>query len=116
MRLMGAAGLFFANAAWRTIGADWAGRTLIKALGSKDENLVNIAGIFLAKSGEKAEPLLLHAVERKENLEVVLPLLGDVCRPEHASAIDRLQSDPDQTIARAATYAVQVMRARSHRS
>lgn len=113
MRLMSAAGLFLANAAWRATGANWAGRTLISALGWKDEDLVNIAGILLAKSGDRAEPLLLNALERKENLEIVLPLLGDVCRPEHAGALGPLQFDPDQSIARAARDALQVLHARN---
>ena len=113
MQLARAAGLFLANAIWRIAGAEWAGRTLVNALGSKDENIVSIAGIFLAKSGDKAEPLLLHALEHRENLEVVLSLLGDIGHLDLVEVLDQLQDDPDPSISGATRDALRVLRARN---
>lgn len=112
MRLAGAARLFLLNAVWRSAGARWAGRALLESLGEKDRDLAAIAGIFLAKSGERAEPLLLEALSSKENLGTVLPLLGDVGRLEHSAELERLRADPDPRIARAAKEALDVMLAR----
>ena len=109
MRLAGAARLFVLNAIWRSVGAQWAGRALLESLGEKDEDLATMAGIFLARSGERAEPLLLDALSHKENLDTVIALLGDVGRIEHADELKRLREDPDPKVARAAKDALDVM-------
>ena len=53
MRLAGAARLFLLHAIWRSLGAQWAGRALVTALGDKDESQHAIAATLLARSGER---------------------------------------------------------------
>jgi len=113
MRLAGALRLFLLYAAWRLLGVDRAGRELLKALGEKDENLTAIAATLLARSGERAEPLVLEALRRRENLPVAIPLFGDVAQPAHTQELERLTHDGDASVARAARDALEVLRLRS---
>ena len=115
MRVAGAARLFLLYAIWRSSGAGWAGRGLLNALGEKDENLSAIAATLLARSGERAEPLVLEALRRRENLPITIPLFGDVARPAHADELERLHHDPDPDIARAAKDALEVLQLRRSR-
>ena len=62
--LLGALRLYVYRALWYWLGITSAGRALVKALGSPDENIRSIAGILLVKSGKRAEALLLEAVEQ----------------------------------------------------
>ena len=74
-----------------------------------------MAGTLLARSGARAEPLLREALARRENLAMVVTLLGDVgddtCRPE----LTGLAGDPDPAVAGAARQALRVLDAR-HRA
>jgi hypothetical protein len=115
MRLAGAARLFLLYALWRSLGAAWAGRRLMKATGDKDDTVSAIAATLLARSGERAEPLVLEALRRRENLAVTIPLFGDVARPAHAGELERLHRDPDPRIARAAKDALDVLHLRHSR-
>jgi hypothetical protein len=112
MRIAGAARLFLLYAIWRTTGAGSAGRSLINALGEQDETLSAIAATLLARAGESAEPLVLDALRRRENLAVAIPLFGDVARPTQAHELEPLQRDPDPKIARAAKDAMEVLQLR----
>ena len=71
-----------------------------------------MAGTLLARSGSRAEPLLREALDRRENLPMVVTLLGDVgdeaCRP----ALNALTGDPDEAVAGAARQALRVLDAR----
>ena len=116
MRIAGAARLFLLYVIWRSLGADWAGRSLLNALGEKDENLSAIAATLLARSGERAEPLVLDALRRRQNLDLTIPLFGDVARPAHAEELERLHRDPDPKIARAAKDALEVLQLRRSRT
>ena len=73
-----------------------------------------MAGTLLARSGARAEPLLLEALAARENLPMVVTLLGDVgdqtCRP----ALSDLTRDPDEAVAGAARQALRVLDARHH--
>jgi len=112
MRVAGALRLFLLYAIWRSAGGHWAGRRLLNALGEKDENLSAIAATLLARSGERAEPLVLEALRRRENLPIAIPLFGDVGRLAHAHELERLRDDSDPTIARAARDALEVLEIR----
>src|SRR6266850_5527640 len=112
MRLAGAARLFLLYGIWRALGAGRAGRALVKALGDRDENQRAIAATLLARSGERAEPLVLEALRRRENLSIAIPLFGDVGRLAHAHELERLRDDSDPAIARAARDALEVLEIR----
>src|SRR5215472_17562467 len=78
MWVLQAIGLFLTAIAWRLTGASRLGRTLVRTLSSKNENLRNIAGILLVRGGKRAEPLLQEALHRRESLPMTLTLLADL--------------------------------------
>jgi HEAT repeat protein len=102
-------GLLAQHAAWRATGLRTSGRALVRALGSADPTVRTMAGTLLVRSGARAEPLLREALAARENLPMVVTLLGDVgnetCRP----ALSDLTNDPDEAVAGAARQALRVL-------
>ena len=70
--LLGALRLYVYRALWYWLGIASAGRALVKALGSPDENIRSIAGILLIKSGNGLRHCYWKRVNRRENLPTVL--------------------------------------------
>jgi hypothetical protein len=91
---------------WRATGLRSAGRTLVHALGSEDENRKSLAGMFLVQAGRKAEPLLEEALSKGENLPLVLTLLGDIGDPKFEPELRRFSQDANPEVARAAQDAL----------
>ena len=112
MQLSGAVRLFLDNALWRIGGWHSAGRRLVEALGSEDENLRTIAGMFLVKAGGKAKPLLEEALAKRQSLPLVLTILGDIGDRQSAAKLHPLTQDHDPQVARAAQDALKVLAAR----
>jgi hypothetical protein len=104
--------LYLDRTLWRATGLRWAGRALVRALGSPDEGVRALAGMFLVQAGRRSEPLLAEAVARRENLPVVLTILGDLGDPRFAPELRRFRDDPDPEVAQAAEQALRVLRAR----
>jgi len=102
--------LFGARAAWRATRVPAAARPLIQALGSPDDDVRTIAGMFLVKAGRSAEPLLLEALARRENVPMVLAVLADIGDPAVEPRIAGFSADPDPEISRAAKEALKVLR------
>jgi hypothetical protein len=115
MNLGGAARLYACNALWRATGSLAAGRALLNALGSRDEDLQTLGGMFLAQAGKKAEPLLEEALAKREHLPLVLILLGDIGDPKYEGELRRFSHDPDLQVASAARSALHVLKAREKR-
>lgn len=115
MELARVAGVFANQAVFTATGFRPAGRALVHALGSDDENVRVIAGMALVRSGMRAEPLLEEALERRENLPMVLSILGDIGDPACAPVIARFTADPDPEAARAAHDALRVLHAPADR-
>jgi hypothetical protein len=113
MNVAGAARLFGHNALWRTMGWYSAGRALLDALNSPDEDLRTLAGMFLVQSGRKAEPLLEEALAKRQNLPLVLTILGDLGNPRYEPELRRFSDDPDPLVATAARSALRVLKAHS---
>ena len=112
MRLGGAAWLFAHNALWRLTGREASGRALVRALGAADEDLRTIAGMFLARAGARSGPLLREVLRRRENLLMVLAILGDIGDRNFEPELTRLSRDPDPAVAKAAQDALRVLAAR----
>ena len=110
MKVGRALSLFGSRAAWKLTGIPAAGRPLVKALGSSDEDIRTIAGMFLVKAGKSAEPLLIEALEKRENVPMVLAVLADIGDPQVEPQIQSLSADADPEIARAAQEALRVLR------
>ncbi len=110
--LAGAARLFAHKALWCLTGLKWSGRALVQALGSPDEDLRTVAGMFLVQAGRKCEPLLEEALSRRENLPVVLAILGDIGDRKFEPELIRFSRDGDPAVAKAAQDALRVLDAR----
>src|SRR4030095_12528222 len=100
--LLGAIRLFVYRALWYWLGITSAGHALVRALGSPDENIRSIAGILLAKSGKRAEPLLQEALIRRENLPTVLTALGSIGDPALIPQLRRFADDQNPEVPKAA--------------
>ena len=107
--LLGALRLYVYRALWYWLGITSAGRALVRALGSSDENIRNIAGILLAKSGKRAEALLLEAANRRENLPTVLTVLGSIGDPALIPELRQFTTDQNPEVAKAAREALKVI-------
>ena len=107
--LLGALRLYVYRALWYWLGITSAGRALVKALGSPDENIRSIAGILLVKSGKQAEPLLQEALSRRENLPTVLTVLGSIGDPALIPQLRQFTNDQNPEVAKAAQEALKVI-------
>lgn len=111
-RVSGAARLLLRKAVWAATGSTTAGRALVDALETPDETLRTMAGIFIARGGAKAVPLLREALGRRRSVPTVLTLLGDVGGGAVASDIEPFRDDPDPDVARAARDALRILHLR----
>lgn len=94
---------------WRATGIRPAGRALVRALATDDEQLRMIAGMMLVKSGRKAEPLLQEALERRENVSTVLTVLGSIGDPSVEPQLRRFTDDKDPRVSKAARDALRLV-------
>ena len=106
-----AARLFALKSVWTTTGLRAAGRALVDALGSRDDNVRTIAGMFLVQGGKRAEPLIAEAVRHREHLPIVLVIAGDIGASALEPELRRFTTDPDPQIARAAHDALRTLAA-----
>ena len=102
MRLSGAAKLFACQALWRGLHLKSAGRALVNTLGTDDEDLRVLAGMFLVRAGPRAVPLLGEALAQRRHLPLILQIIADVGATEFEPELRRLADDPDPQIAQAA--------------
>jgi 2-oxo-4-hydroxy-4-carboxy--5-ureidoimidazoline (OHCU) decarboxylase len=103
------AAVIAAGAMWRLAHPEWAGRALVKALGAEDENARTIAGMLLVKSGRRALPLLRSAMANREDLPMVLAVVGSIGDPSMAVDLKRLVDDRDPSVAAAARDALRLV-------
>jgi HEAT repeat protein len=113
MQVLRAAGLFAANAIWRTTGSQAAGRTLLNALASSDPNIRTIAGMFLVRAGDKAVPLIEEALHRQLNLPQVLVMAGDIGSKKLEPELQKFAAHPDPQVSRAARDGRKIMAAQN---
>lgn len=111
MELAKVAGVLANRALFSTTGLRPAGRALVRALGSPDEEVRTIAGTSLVQTGRRSEPLLEEAAARRENLPLVLTLLGDIGDPTSEPILTRFAGDPDPDVAQAARDALRTLQA-----
>ena len=104
-----AIGLFMCTAVWRATRLRFFGRLIVRTLGSNNENLRTIAGTCLTKVGRIAEPLLEGALQRRENLPIVLTILADIGDRRVEPEIRRFSRHEDPKVAEAAKQALRVL-------
>lgn len=105
------AGVLANRALFATTGLRPAGRALVRALGSEHEDVRAVAGMSLVQAGERAEPLLEEAADRRENLPLVLTILGDIGDPACEPLLARYTLDGDPEVARSAHAALRTLHA-----
>jgi hypothetical protein len=108
-----AAKLFGDYGVWRSTGLRSAGRALVKALGSPDEDLRTIAGMLLVRGGKRSRPLLEEALRRREHLPMVISVLADLGDPGVQPEIRPYTQDPDPEVADSAQQALRVLEFRA---
>ena len=98
-------------AAWRVFGSKSAGRLLIRALSSTDENVRVIAGMFLVKSGQRALPLLREALKGRSALATVITIVGDIGDKSVVGEIEPFLDDGDSQVQKAARAVCELLTA-----
>ncbi len=103
--------LYVLKSVWRTTGSRSAGRALVDALGSPDEGVRTVAGMFLVQAGRSAEPLVEEAIHRRQSLPMVLVIAGDIGAVRLEPDLRRLAADADPEVARAARDGLRILAA-----
>jgi hypothetical protein len=91
------------------MGLRAAGRALVDALGSPDEGVRTVAGMFLVQSGKRAEPLLAEAIHHRKYLPAVLLIAGDIGAVRLEPQLRRFTADADPKIAEAAHHGLRIL-------
>jgi HEAT repeat protein len=112
MPLAGTTKLLTLNLFWRGTGMRAAGRALVNALGSENEDLRTIAGMLLVKSGRAAEPLLEEAMSQRRHLPMVVTVLGNIGSRKVEPELRTLARDSDPDVADAAQEALRALEAK----
>ena len=103
--------LYALKSVWRTSGLRSAGRALVDALGSPDEGVRTVAGMFLVQAGKRAEPLVEEAIHHRRHLPTVLVIAGDIGAVRLEPELRRLASDADPQVAKAARAGLRTLAA-----
>ena len=104
-----AARLYALKSLWSATGLRSAGRALLDALGSPDEDLRTVAGMLLVQGGKRAEPLIAEAIARRQHLPTVLVMAGDIGATSLEPELRQLTTDPDPAVARAARDGLRIL-------
>jgi hypothetical protein len=104
-----AARLYALKSLWSATGLRSAGRALLDALGSPDEDLRTVAGMLLVQGGKRAEPLIAEAIARRQHLPTVLVMAGDIGATSLEPELRRLTTDSDPAVARAARDGLRIL-------
>ena len=96
--------------AWRLAGLNAAGRALIQALASRDENVRVVAGMSLVKGGNRALPLLRDALDSRSVLAMVITIIGDIGDPSALKDLEPYLNDGDLQVQKAAQAACELLR------
>jgi hypothetical protein len=111
MRPLEMARLYALKSVWNATGLRSAGRALVAALGSPDASVRTVAGMFLVQSGKQAEPLVEEAMQRRENLPMVLVIAGDIGAARLETDLRRFSKDADPEVAKAAQDGLRILAA-----
>ncbi len=104
--------LYALKSVWNATGLRAAGRALIEALGSPDEGVRTVAGMFLVQSGTRAEPLVEEAIRLRRHLPMVLLIAADIGAVRLEPELRRFAGDADPEVAKAAKDALRLLAAR----
>jgi hypothetical protein len=94
MSTAGAARLLAAGVAWRLTGATPAGRALVGGLAEGDEAERAVAGIQLARAGDRSVPLLIEALYAGAAPDLAADVLASIGTEEARRALHRVATEP----------------------
>lgn len=97
-----------AGIAWRTVGSEGAGYTLLDAFSGDSEQEKALAGISLVKAGERTIDLIDKARETGRLTPSVVRLLADIGGSRSRTLLTEI-ADDEGTVAVAATESLQVL-------
>ena len=103
--------LYGLKSVWSATGLRSAGRALVSALGSPDEGVRTVAGMFLVQAGKRAEALVEEAIHRRQNLTTVLVIAGDIGASRLEPEMRRFTTDGDPQVAKAAQHGLRILAA-----
>jgi len=90
------------GAAWRAAGSHQAGRSLVEAACSDDEDVATLAGILLTRGGDRAVPLIDEAIARGERSPVLTDILMSVGSDAAKSVLRSVAESEDSALQEAA--------------
>lgn len=108
MSLGGSLKLVAAGVAWRSLGNAGAGRTLLEATSSDDEQERMLAGISLVKAGEQSIDLIGDAAETGYLSPEAVRLLADIGGPRSRVLLTEISSEPGE-LGEAATSSLELL-------
>jgi hypothetical protein len=97
--------MFASGGLWR-LGIKEAGRKLARAVGSDDEQVSTLAGMFLVRAGSRSVPVVIEALGRESAPPVLASILGDLGGPQAEAELRRLAEGEGELarVARRALY------------
>ncbi len=105
-----------AGQAWRRTSLKSAGRTLVSALDSDDEDVRTMAGMMLVQAGERSVPLIEEAIAAGHDSDLHRQVLEDIGGDDDAAQqLDELAESDSPKVAEAARRARELL-ARDGRS
>lgn len=111
MNLKEFAELLAAHTRWRFTRSNASGRSIVGALNSDDETTRTVAGMFLTHAGERAEPLLLDALNTSGHVPTIITVLGSIGDPKLVAQLEPYTHSEDSSVAKAAKHAIKVIEA-----
>jgi hypothetical protein len=98
-----------AGLAWRTVGTESAGYTLLEAFSGDDEQEKMLAGIAIVKAGDRSIDLIESARKSGRLTPQVVQLLADIGGPRSRALLAEIAAGQGGPVATAAVDSLQVL-------
>ena len=82
MGVGGSLGVISAGTVWRAFGLESAGRALVRATDSDDEQMRTLGGMMLVQAGEKSVDLVGKASDEGQLNPILVEILSDIGGPQ----------------------------------
>lgn len=116
MRVLKAIKLFIFRILWQWFGIGLFGESLISALGSNDETIRTMAGMFLVQTAERSRPIVEASLVESKTLPTLLAILGDIGDVGTLRKLEPYTYSSDSEVARAAHDALKVIKLREQKT
>jgi hypothetical protein len=99
--------MFATGAAWRYVGSAGAGRTLVDACQSGDDDERTLAGMFLVQAGDRSVSLLVDAARSAAEPGDLVDVLASIGSDTARTGLSELAASSDARVAAPALSALQ---------